>query len=68
MMRCLAEFDPAAGECLDGDRSTFQALFDPATLAQFERHIAAYAFADAQLLLDAAVLSHGIFPKESSTP
>ena len=29
MLRCLADFDPAAGECLEADRSTFQALFDP---------------------------------------
>jgi len=68
MIRCLAEFDPAAGECLESDRSTFQVLFDSPTLAQFERHIGAYAFADAQVLLDAALLLRGIFPKESPTP
>ena len=68
MLRCLADFDPAAGECLEGDRSTFEALFDPATLGQFERHIAAYAFGDAQVLLDAAVLARGISPNETPTP
>jgi signal transduction histidine kinase/DNA-binding response OmpR family regulator/HPt (histidine-containing phosphotransfer) domain-containing protein/HAMP domain-containing protein len=67
MARCLAEFDPAAVECLESDRSTFQALFDPATLAEFERHVGTYAFADAQGLLDAALLSHGISPGGSPT-
>jgi two-component system sensor histidine kinase/response regulator len=67
MNRCLTEFDPAAGECLDADRSAFRALFDAATLAQFERHVGSFAFAEAQALLDEAVRARGISVNETST-
>jgi two-component system, sensor histidine kinase and response regulator len=67
MGRCLAEFDPAAAEYLESDHSTFSALFDAATLAQFEQHIGSYAFADAKVLLADAALARGISLTESST-
>ena len=54
MDRCLTEFDPAAGDCLEEDRAAFRALFDAPTLAAFERHVGSYAFAEAQSLLNAA--------------
>jgi hypothetical protein len=56
----LSEFDPAAVECLDSDGARFQALFDPATLTEFEQHVAGYAFTEAQALLDQAVRARGI--------
>ena len=65
MMRCLSEFDPAAVECLDSDHSAFRAVFDAATLTQFERHINGYAFAEAQILLNEAMLARGISLKET---
>ena len=67
MIRCLTEFDPAAAECLDADRGAFSALFDAATLAQFERHVGSYAFAEAQALLDEAVRQRALSVKEPST-
>ena len=60
MTKYLGEFDPAAAECLASDLSRFQALFDPATLAQFEQHITNYAFPEAQALLDKATRERGI--------
>jgi two-component system, sensor histidine kinase and response regulator len=65
MMRCLTDFDPAAVEYLDSDRSAFRAVFDAAAFAQFERHISGYAFAEAQILLEEAVLARGISLKET---
>jgi len=60
MTRFLSEFDPAAVECLDSDGARFQALSDPATLTEFEQHVAGYAFTEAQALLDQAVRARGI--------
>jgi two-component system sensor histidine kinase/response regulator len=60
MTRYLSEFDPAAADCLASDLSQFQALFDAATLAQFEQYINNYAFAEAQALLDQAARDRGI--------
>ena len=60
MTRYLSEFDPAAADCLASDHSQFQALFDAATLAQFEQHITNYAFAEAQAMLDQAARERGI--------
>jgi hypothetical protein len=60
MNRYLDEFDPAAADCLASDFSRFQALFDAATLAQFEQHINNYAFAEAQALLNQAARDRGI--------
>jgi two-component system sensor histidine kinase/response regulator len=60
MTRYLGEFDPAAADCLASDRSQFNALFDAATLSQFEQHINNYAFAEAQALLDEAARDRGI--------
>jgi two-component system sensor histidine kinase/response regulator len=60
MTRYLSEFDPAAADCLASDLPEFQALFDAATLAQFEQHIANYAFTEAQALLDQAAKDRGI--------
>jgi signal transduction histidine kinase/DNA-binding response OmpR family regulator len=68
MNRCLTEFDPAASECLDADRAAFRVLFDAPTLTQFERHIAGYAFTEAQILLDKAVLMRGIAMNGAPTP
>jgi CheY-like chemotaxis protein len=60
MTRYLSDFDPAAADCLVSDRSQFQAIFDPATLAQFEQHINNYAFTEAQALLEKAAKDRGI--------
>jgi len=60
MTKYLSEFDPAAADCLVSERSRFRALFDAGTLAQFEQHIANYAFAEAQALLDKATRERGI--------
>jgi two-component system sensor histidine kinase/response regulator len=60
MTRFLSELDPAAVECLDSDGARFQALFDPATLTEFEQHVAGYAFTEAQALLEQAVRARGI--------
>jgi hypothetical protein len=60
MKRYLSEFDPAAADCLASDHSQFQALFDAATLAQFEQHVTNYAFGEAQALLDQAAKERGI--------
>jgi two-component system sensor histidine kinase/response regulator len=60
MTKYLGEFDPAAADCLVSERSRFQALFDAATLSQFEQHITNYAFAEAQALLDKATRERGI--------
>jgi PAS domain S-box-containing protein len=60
MNKYLDEFDPAAAECLVSDQSTFRALFDATTLAQFEAHVAGYAFAEAQALLNQAVKERGV--------
>jgi two-component system sensor histidine kinase/response regulator len=60
MTRYLGDFDPAAADCLSSDRAQFQALFDAATLSQFEQHINNYAFAEAQALLDKAARDRGI--------
>ena len=60
MSRYLSEFDPAAADCLASDLSQFQALFDAATLAQFEQHVNNYSFAEAQALLDKAARDRGI--------
>ncbi|HZA36682.1 MAG TPA: response regulator [Vicinamibacterales bacterium] len=67
MTRCLTEFDPAAAESLDADRAAFRAVFDAATLAQFEHHVGSYAFAEAQVLLDQAARHLGIPTTETST-
>jgi hypothetical protein len=68
IMRCLAEFDPDAVDCLDSDRAVFQALFDPATFARFERHVGAYAFAEAQALLDEVLLARSHSLDETPVP
>jgi two-component system sensor histidine kinase/response regulator len=60
MTRFLSEFDPAAVECLGSDGARFRALFDPATLSEFEQHVAGYAFTEAQALLDRAARDRGI--------
>jgi len=60
MTKYLGEFDPAASECLVSDLPRFRALFDAATLAQFEQHVNGYAFAEAQALLEQAAKDRGI--------
>ena len=65
MLRCLAEFDPAAAEYLAADRAAFAAVFDAGAFTAFERHINGYAFAEAQLLLEQVVQARGISVQES---
>lgn len=60
MTKYLGEFDPAAGDCLITDHGQFRALFDPATLVQFEQHVNGYAFAEAQAMLDQAAKNRGL--------
>jgi PAS domain S-box-containing protein len=60
MIRYLSDFDPAAADCLDADRAAFRAVFDAATLAQFERHVGSYAFPEAEALLAEAARQRGI--------
>jgi two-component system sensor histidine kinase/response regulator len=60
MTKYLGDFDPAAADYLDSERSRFQALFGAATLAQFEQHISNYDFSEAQALLDKAARERGI--------
>jgi two-component system sensor histidine kinase/response regulator len=60
MSQYLAEFDPAASDCLETERSRFAALFAADKLTQFEQHINNYAFAEARLLLDEAAGERGI--------
>jgi PAS domain S-box-containing protein len=60
MRQYLSEFDPAAADCLESDRSYFQALFDDAALARFEHHVTNYAFGEAQSMLDQAARERGI--------
>jgi hypothetical protein len=45
---------------LAADAPVFRSLFDAPTFAQFERQIAGYAFADAQVVLEQAAKGRGL--------
>jgi two-component system sensor histidine kinase/response regulator len=55
MTRHLQEFDPAAAECLQANRTILQTVFTGQTFPAFEQHVTAFAFGDALTLLEEAV-------------
>ncbi|MHB9006384.1 MAG: response regulator [Limisphaerales bacterium] len=59
MLRLLAEFDPAATDCLDDDEPVFRAMMDAEGFARFKQHVEGYAFAEARTLLEQAVKERG---------
>jgi two-component system, sensor histidine kinase and response regulator len=60
MRKQLTEFDPAAGDVLEGNRALFRALLPDGDFAAFEQHIQGYAFGEAQALLDRAAAARGM--------
>lgn len=62
MLKRLSEFDAAATDDLDAQRGLFASLFPPAEFSQFEQHVRAYCFAEAQELLQRAASARGMRP------
>ena len=60
MRQQLGELDPAAADVLDGHREAFRFLLRDDDFAEFEQHVHAYAFAEAQALLERAATDHGV--------
>jgi len=54
MRKHLDEFDPSAVDVLERHHALFQTLLGEKDFAAFERHVRAYAFAEAQPLLERA--------------
>jgi hypothetical protein len=48
LMALLAEFDPAAGEFVEANRSVLRPLFDDGKWTDFEKLISDYSFSEAQ--------------------
>ena len=61
MMTHLNNFDPSAGDYLDGNKDYFHALLLE-SYDTFEKQVAAFAFADAMTTLQEAAKSKGILP------
>ena len=60
MLRHLAEYDTAATESLEANRSILAGLFPPGDFDRFEKHLQGYAFADAAALLKNAAAAHSL--------
>jgi signal transduction histidine kinase/DNA-binding response OmpR family regulator/CHASE3 domain sensor protein/HPt (histidine-containing phosphotransfer) domain-containing protein len=60
MRELLGAFDPAAADVLDGHRDLFRALLGGDDLDAFEQHVNAYAFGEAQALLERATAARGL--------
>jgi two-component system sensor histidine kinase/response regulator len=60
MLKRLSEFDAAATDDLDAHRGLFASIFEPAKFSQFEQHIHAYSFVEAQELLERAASARGL--------
>jgi PAS domain S-box-containing protein len=56
----LNHFDPAAGECLETNRSVFQALLPADIFASFEQKIEGFDFGSALALLEPAAKAKGL--------
>ena len=52
----LSEFDAAASDSFETNRAVFAAVFSGEELTQFAQHLQNYAFADAQALLESALI------------
>jgi two-component system sensor histidine kinase/response regulator len=48
----LAEFDPAAADCIEANRAALRSLFNDESWPKFEQSVQGYAFAEAQSQLD----------------
>jgi signal transduction histidine kinase/DNA-binding response OmpR family regulator/HPt (histidine-containing phosphotransfer) domain-containing protein/HAMP domain-containing protein len=60
MLKRLSEFDAAATDDFDAHRGLFASIFAPGELSQFEQHLRAYSFAEAQALLERAASARGL--------
>jgi hypothetical protein len=58
MRQYLADYDVAAVDHLAAHRELFRARFAPGAFAEFERHVASFAFTDAQRQLEEATDSY----------
>jgi two-component system sensor histidine kinase/response regulator len=56
----LSEFDAAATDTFEANRGVFASLFSSSELDQFEQHLQAYAFGEAQALLQTAARARGL--------
>jgi HPt (histidine-containing phosphotransfer) domain-containing protein len=55
MRKLLSEFDAAAGDHFETNRTLFAAFFSAEEITQFKKHLQNYAFAEAQALLEKIV-------------
>ena len=60
MRKQLGEFDPAAADNLEANRSVFRFLLPGDDFAIFEQHVQGYAFTEAQVLLEEAAKARSI--------
>jgi len=62
MLAHLADFDPAAEECLEANRDVFRSLLPPESFTRFGEEISGFAFAEARTRLEAAAREKGVHP------
>src|SRR5262249_41534099 len=60
MLKQLSEIDSAATDQLEANRALLASLFSSAEFSQFEQHLQAYAFGEAQALLETATRARGL--------
>ena len=60
MIAHLNNFDPTAGECLEGNREVFRALLPEETFVSFEQQVGSFAFADALAQLQQGAKEKGL--------
>jgi two-component system sensor histidine kinase/response regulator len=62
MLAHLADFDPAAEECLEANRDVFRSLFPSESFTRFAEEIGGFAFAEAHARLEEAAREKGVLP------
>ncbi len=55
MLKYLADFDAAAGDCLEANRELLRPLFNAGGFAQFEKSVESFAFSEAETQLTRAI-------------
>ncbi len=60
MITHLNNFDPAAGDCLEKDRTAFLSLLGADKFSSFEQHLGAFAFSDALAQLEPVAKEKGL--------
>ncbi|HYN40919.1 MAG TPA: response regulator, partial [Thermoanaerobaculia bacterium] len=62
MLAHLADFDPAAEECLEANRDVFRSLMPAESFTRFAEEIGGFAFGEARVRLEEAAREKGVLP------